>query len=351
VPYGASLQVRRAEGHASIKSLEGALEVERVGGHLNLRSVAGAIIERVEGHLSARNVAGDLRLGRVGGNASVRDIQGDLAAEAIDGNLQLEDLDGEATVRVRGNARLSLDPLPGQRFDCNADGNLVCRLPQSASARVEVDRAASVRVKLPGQEPKNIAAPYQLMLGEGGAEVRLQAGGNVLISEQPPEFGFEAGTQFGFEEMAASIERQVELQLESQLEMLEGQLDDLSVMLSTASLPHEQAERIQRRAREAGERAAARAREKMRRAQERMQRKLEEAQRRAELKSRAAEWAGRDRRRRPQPVEAAPTRAGPAAGRVNEQERLAVLRMLQEGKITAEQAEQLLAALEGRSGT
>ena len=46
-------------------------------------------------------------------------------------------------------------------------------------------------------------------------------------------------------------------------------------------------------------------------------------------------------------AERVPTPPGPPSEPVAEEERLAVLKMLAEKKITAEQAEQLLAALEG----
>jgi hypothetical protein len=354
VPYGASLKVKRAEGHATISSLEGALEFERVGGHLSLRNVGDTWGKRVDGHLSAKNVSGELRLGRVSGHASVRDVQGDFTADNIDGNLQLKELDGNATARVHGNARLNLDPSPGQRIACEADGSLVCRLPQDASARVVVDRADSLRVKLPGSETQNISTPFELALGEGAAEIHLKASGTVVISQLPPEFGFAAGPGFGagfeIEDLSASIEQQIEQQLEAQLEMIDQQMEDLSAMLAMAGLPPEQAEDIQRRARQANERGAAHAQEKIRRAQERIQRKVEAASRRAAMKATAAERASRDRRRRPEPVEAAPSGIAPAAEPVSEQERLAVLKMLEQHQITPEQAEQLLAVLEGRSG-
>ncbi len=76
-----------------------------------------------------------------------------------------------------------------------------------------------------------------------------------------------------------------------------------------------------------------------------MQRKLEAAQRRAERKARAAERAARDRRRRPEPPE------GPIKPRsepVSDEERMMILQMLEQGKVTPEEAEQLLAALEGK---
>ena len=111
----------------------------------------------------------------------------------------------------------------------------------------------------------------------------------------------------------------------------------------------EQAERIAQRAREASERANRRAQEKIRLSQEKMQRKLDAARRRAERKAWAAERAAQDRRRRPESPTKKPMPSKGVSEPVSEGERLMILQMLEQGSISLEEAEQLLAALEGKS--
>lgn len=96
----------------------------------------------------------------------------------------------------------------------------------------------------------------------------------------------------------------------------------------------EQTERIMHQAHEASERGIARAREKMRLDQEKLERRLEIAQRRAKVQGVAP---GRETRfSQPQTPE-------PISG----EERLAILHMLEQKKISVEEAEKLFAALEG----
>jgi ElaB/YqjD/DUF883 family membrane-anchored ribosome-binding protein len=128
---------------------------------------------------------------------------------------------------------------------------------------------------------------------------------------------------------------------------LESQLENLSSRLSVAGLTAEQAERISRRTHGDMERARSRAEEQLRRAQEKMGRKLEAVRQRAERKARAAERAARDRRRRPEPVEPASPAPRVATEPVSEEERLMILRMLEQGKITPAEADELLSAMEG----
>jgi hypothetical protein len=291
-----------------------------------------------------------------GVNVSVRDIQGDLMIEeSISGNLTLKEIDGNAKVHASGNVSVELDPSPESTYDFQAKGNLTCRLPVDASVKVNISRGSKITIKIPEVEvPTPIKPPFDLLLGDGDAELTMSASGNVTLSSRPPDWDmgeFEVEMGEDFEEMAESLNEQITLQIEAQMEMmeeeLEHQLDTLSFSLEAMSA--EQAERVAERAREASDRANQRAQEKIRRAQEKMERKLEAARRRGEMKARAAERAARDRRRRPEPPGWTSSPPKTVSEPVSEEERLMILQLLENGKVTTEEAEQLLAALEGKS--
>jgi paraquat-inducible protein B len=203
--------------------------------------------------------------------------------------------------------------------------------------------------------PTPIKAPYSFSLGEEDAHLTLSAGGNLGIGVLPMEWGrqdFDVEIGEDLDSMANAITEQVTQQIAVQMEMLEQQIEtqlaNLPNLIGTSGLSPEEAERINQRARQASERAAAHAQEKMQHAQERLQRKLESARRRAEMKARAAERVARDRRRRPEANTWSPPQPEPPSQPVSDEERLMVLQMLEQQQITLEQAEQLLAALEGR---
>jgi len=147
------------------------------------------------------------------------------------------------------------------------------------------------------------------------------------------------------------VAEEIEAQIEAQLESLRQQLEQLATTLARADISPAEAERIMEKARLISERAAALARQKITRAQEKLERKLAAAQQKAEQKARAAEGRPARAPRRPWSFEwLSPTaRASSAAETVTDEERLIILRMLEQKKITVEQAEQLLAALEGQA--
>jgi len=362
VPRAAIVQVKAVRGDAVIKALDGDFTIEVVNGDLELRNVGGAKIGATYGDLEAKNVEGDLTIDSAKGDVSIRGVQGDFTATGgISGNLNLGDVAGNATASSDGNVMLRLDPAPGHHYEFTSRGNIFCRLPMDASAEISVPRASQVMVDLPGiHSSAPVHPPYAITLGEGDAQITLSANGNVVLDTHAPEwdmedFDFDIGSEVNG--MADVVSQQLTQQVESQVRMIEDQLNaqlsSLSMRLSAAKLSEDQARRIEDRAREASERAAARAQERIHRAQERMEQKLATAQRKIEYKARAHERASRHGHHGwnfnfPTPP-SPPTPPTPLGEPVSDDERLIILRMLEEKKISMEEADELLSALEGKA--
>jgi len=361
VPRQAQVQVNEVQGDAVFKAFDGALQVHLIHGNVDLRSIGPASLETIQGNLGVKNITGDLNVQRLEGNMVIRDVQGALNAKEVLGNLQIFDVDGAINANVHGNVSLSLDPSPGEDYNITAHGNITCNVPEDASIELVVSKAARVMVNLPDvHNGKSTNTPYQLTIGEGDARMNLSAGGNVVISGQVPDFempDFDMEFESTFEGMGEAIGQQIEQQIEAQMRMLEEQLNtqisNITMNLGAAGLSPEQMERIQQRAREASERASARAEEKMRRAQERLERRMAATQQRIQQKVRVAEAHSRHREHRPAgfgwPV-APGEPVSPVQDPVSDEERLTVLRLLEQKVITLEEAEALLAALEGKEG-
>ena len=361
VPRAATIQVQAVHGNATIKGLDGNMSIEIVNGDLSMRSVGRTSIGTVNGNLSAKNVDGDLTINQVNGDVSLRGVQGDFTvAGKVAGNLTISDVGGSANASAEGNISLRLDPTPGHQYEFTSKGNLFCRLSEEASAEISVPKASQVMVDLPGiHASAPVQTPYALTLGEGDAKVTLSADGNVILDTHShdwdmDDFDIDVGSEV--EGMADAVSQQISEQVESQMRMIEDQLNmqlsSLTMRLSAAKLTEDQARRIEERAREASQRATERAQERVRRAQERMEQKLAAAQRKMEQRSQARERASRHMRH---PIgmgiltfPGASKPATPAGDPVSEEERLIILRMLEQKKISMEQAEELLSALEDK---
>ncbi len=365
VPHEASVVVENVLGEAVFKLLAERLQIEQVKGSLVLRNVSETRIETVAGELVAKQVLGDLHAEHIAGNVVLRDIQGCCTLERVSGNLDLKDAEGDLIISAGGNANVRLSLLTGERYEISADGNLRFRLPPDSSARLNLtSRANTIQVRLPEEHKSIREENYNLTLQDGQATINLSAGGTLSLDSQHTNWlemdevqaeieGAQAEIESAFADISESlIAEQVEAQLEAHMQTLEENLSKLSEKLETTGLPDIQQERIMRQAREASERATARTQEKIRRAQEKLDRKMAAAQRKAELKLRAAERHSRSHGRRSWSVEWPPaphTSSRPPKEPVADEERLMILRMLEEKKISLDEAEKLLSSLEGKA--
>jgi hypothetical protein len=350
LPHGAYVSIGNVHGSTRIKLLDERLSCQQVDGSLVLGNVGETIIEAVHGDLLAKQVMGPLTAKQVNGNAVARDVQGDLTIEQVSGNLDLRDIEGNIATYATGNARVRLNLLASESYTIKASGNLHCRIPDYASVQLDLSSGTNeIRIKTPESKDIFRETNHRTTLGDGEATMTLSAGGSLSLTCQETDWSNMDEVEAEFERAFAGfsetfeqqISAQIEAQVESQLEVLNEQMETLAASLQESGLSDVEIERTMRKARQSSERASAHAEEKMRRAQEKLERKLAAAQRKAELKAKAAE-----RRRRGWRYEGVSSDFAARDEPVSDDERLIILRMLEEKKISLEEAENLLASLE-----
>ena len=342
VPRTASLQFLMIGGDASLRGLMGGCELKEVGGDLSIRDVGAISIDSIHGDISMADVKGDVYIRSIHGDASLRDMKGnvtidmltdDLSLRGVRGNLRIKELHGDASIfdvdgnlvldsvsddlalrGAHGNVKVSvgedvviyLEPKIDGEYLINAGEDLLLVLPKTTNATLDM-HGDEITMDWPGFENDEFATERVVTLGEGGAKIALNAGGEISISnrtnaaESADEFGNFAGLNFDWSGFGERISRQVE---------------------------------------QATARAAKRAEEAARRAERLAERHARHGKHGLVVGRWNLDMKG------PRPP-APPAPSAPPSEPVTEGERMAILKMLAEKKITAEQAEQLLAALEG----
>jgi hypothetical protein len=308
--------------------------MQSVDGNLQVNSCGPLTVASVDGNLSVRAVAGSCHIQSVDGNARIAQVAGDLLLHKVDGNLAISEVVGNIETQVDGNVDLSLALAHGQQVQVSADGNIACRIQPDAGVTVRLEAEGTIRVKNLGEPRREQDDCLEFVLGDGGALLDLHADGDITLSGADAR-GFGAGVGFEAEvgeEMgrrAAELGQQIAEQVEAQVAVLTREMEE---KLARMGDNDEMANKLH-------ERLAA----TMRRAEE----KLAEAMRKMEVRAgeRPPEF---DRRRKgygaPPPPPPAPP-APPQRNPVSDEERMMILRMVEGGKISVEQAEKLLAAL------
>jgi len=355
MPRGARLVLGALPAAVSVRGVLGAVDGERVDGDARLADVGPATLGAIGGAFTAEGVAGDLDIAAIGSSARIADVRGDLRLPMVGGSVRIVDVSGDLAVTAGGGAKVVVTPRNGGAYRLTAGGGIRWHVPEALNAAVSIAAGGRVRVDVPGaaRAPGAPAARYEAVLGDGGATLDLAAGGSVRLGSGPGHEGWE-GAMDG-EPLGGMAER-IGLQVEGIAEMISARITEavggLPETLAQRGLSLDQVEGIAERLQHAGERAAEQVERKLRRMAEKAERMGERAERHASERlhrhdPRGAAWAFRgpsEGPRAPSGVPSAPPGAA-AGGAANAEEVMTILRMVEGGKISAEEAERLISAL------
>jgi hypothetical protein len=305
IPKASTLMFASISGDAAIRGVSGDIEIASISGDLSMRDVGSVAIGSIDADLSLRGARGNLYVKSADGDVSIRDVEGNITLDSVADDLALRGARGNVKVNVGEDVVVYLEPRDEGNYLVTAGDDILMVLPTTANATV-IMQGDEIAVDWPGVKNEPDATQRTVVLGSGLAKITLNAGGDIRLTNQAnaaesaEEFGNFAGLNFDWSGFGERISRQVQA-------------------VTT-----------------------------------RATRNAEEAARRAE---RHAERHARRWGRTPPPPpgpwvdfgpKGMPNPPGaPKSEPVAEEERMAILKMLQEKKITAEQAEQLLQALEG----
>ena len=303
IPRSASVQVDNVDGDVDVRTLAGALTIGAVTGDLSMRETGTFTVSELDGDLSVRSCAGDVNAARVDGDVSLRDVNGSVTLDSVAEDLFARGVTGAIRAHVEDDIVLHLELSAGNLVDVVSEGDILLHVPARANAMLtlKADDEEDIKVQVPTASVSG-SNPLSVTLGDGsGAVINLTAEGDILVTSESQEWESAAEFDFG----------------------------------GNWPLPDDFAERINRRVQEATTRAGRKAEAAARRVEAAARNVERKAQARVNMRVGRWNW------------DLSPKGPVPPVEPVSDVERMTILKMLQEKKITADQAETLLSALEG----
>lgn len=303
IPRDASLFIERIGGDMALRGVMGNLEIKEIDNDLSMRDVGSVAIDRINADFSLRGAKGNLYVKSVGGDVSARDVEGNVTLDSVADDLALRGARGNVKVNVGEDVVVYLEPKADGAYSITAGDDILLVLKPNANVTLSMN-GDDIDVDWPGIENQEDVTERILVLGDGSAKIALNAGGDIRVTNNADagnsaeDFGNFAGMNFDWSGFGERISRQVQ-------------------------------------------QATARAAKQADEAARRVERHAERSARRWRGNVKVGRWNWETGPR------GVPTPPSPPSEPVAEEERMAVLKMLAEKKITAEQAEQLLDALEG----
>jgi hypothetical protein len=316
VPAASKVIMERVAGDGRVTGLTGTLQIQKVGGDLALLQVGPVEIEKVGGDFIAQHILGSLVIQQTGGDFTGEDVQGAINSGKVGGDINLRQAGGGFEGRAGGDMTVgvTMTKLPVSNLRCGGDIHLFIQ-PGSSGILNITSNGEEIVLNINGNNEDIDERTYVLSLGEGGDELVLQAGGDVHVSDLPWNEELKIGFSGDFDmESLRHLDEEVNAHVE----------------------------RATRRAQEAAHRAEQRVQAAMNRIEQTRWGGLHEHNHphehsRNRVSINFGEKMGR-------PFEPPPAPRDP----VTDEERLMVLKMVQDKKITVEEAEKLLRSMEGR---
>jgi hypothetical protein len=317
VPEDVSVSVQNVGGDAKLTDLVGALDIKNVGGDLVVRNAQDVQIKAVGGDLRIKRAEGNVTIETIGGDATIREVDGAVWIAKAGGDLYVRNVEGGCVAEnIGADLVLNIDFLPEFDYRFGVGGDVLCRVQPDADVRFLLPAEVEVQLDVAADLSEDGDHQQVILLGDGSATVHIMRAQSLRLVGEEEDYMLSLGVQIE-EELEARMST-LEEKLSQQLAGLDERIQAKSEQFAT------HAEKIARKA----EREAERAAEQIRRSLDRQLKRKRDA--------------GPRRMRFTVSDSPASRRTDP----VSEQERLMILQMVRDNKISIEEAERLLSALD-----
>ena len=328
IPMGATIMIERISGDANLRNLTGAIQIQRVGGDLAAQEIGALDVQAVGGDCVVVGAAGPLAIQRVGGDFHGHSLTGPVRLEGVGGDATLKVAGGAIHIRTGGDLDLWLEASDGENIRAQSNGDVMIGLPQNGNADLDLNsRGRDIKVEIAGRTEEIEKKFHHMVLGDGSQKISVEAGGDICVTDVCGELSDRFKS---LDHLVDEMQESWKNADESRSERMEDFSHDFS------SRAEDLTDRINKRVEEAMHQADTR---------------IQEAMKRLEQRTRRLERHGFIPPIPPFPP-FGPRRTGaedPAAKKAgaSAEEKMLILKMLQDKKINVEEAEKLLEAMEG----
>jgi len=181
LPALQAVTVEKVGGDAKVAGLIERVIIGKVSGDLELNNLAGASVETIGGDMSIRDTTGAVEVARVGGDLIGNGVES-VFSHAVGGDIYLQGVTGALNLVAGGDVEVQLTTpeIPNVTISTGADVRL--RVPSQANAQLELHSGGrTIHVDACGQQGEWEQEDLTIMLGEGGNLVKVTAGGDISI--------------------------------------------------------------------------------------------------------------------------------------------------------------------------
>lgn len=200
--------VEKVGGNFAARKASGIIQIEKIAGNLTVDDIHSIVCEKVGGNCILRNVHGDCRIEKAGGKCLVQGVAGQATFAKFGGSFKARDIALQSDVKVGGNIEL-IDCKFDNDLSLHAGGDIAIALGED-QADLSLDIRSGghdIKIKAHGEEIQSRGTEYDYQLGDGRISLSVGAGGSVSVVDAPEpgvDIIGDLSDRFTFEESAFS---------------------------------------------------------------------------------------------------------------------------------------------------
>lgn len=184
LPGNTKIIIDKIDGNCKIYGKFENLVIDRIPGNLEIGSLTNGQINRVGGNCKIGNVISSLQIEKIGGNCNLINSEGKIKFEKIGGNFHGFGENIQIECRAVGNIQLQIKDFSESDNQIQAGGNVRLYVTNGKNFSLNGSGRGGFQLKLGDELIQGKSGKFNKSIGAGQKSVILSAGGSLKISDR-----------------------------------------------------------------------------------------------------------------------------------------------------------------------
>ncbi|MEM9773411.1 MAG: hypothetical protein AAF902_02440 [Chloroflexota bacterium] len=184
-----TVQIDQAMGSAKFSKIKNTVSIGGVSGDVEIKESGAVMAQAIQGDCSLRKVFGEVRIGTVGDDFSARECSGKVEISEVRGDAYVNKMMGVVKLdSVRGDAILQ-GPLPAEKHHIIANGDVIIYWPSNRNVQFLISHRGRLvnDMRLPNET--KVPGEFQATIGDDSCRIIIESQGIVYLRPDRDEKG------------------------------------------------------------------------------------------------------------------------------------------------------------------
>jgi len=181
----AVLKVEKVGGNCALNGVTKSVTVEKIGGNLTAENSTGITVEKMGGSCLLKNCFGDVAIRKVGGDFACSGLKGIASIDKVGGDFKCDQSHFGLKTHVGGDITLLLSGTPAHT-NLKAGGDVKLYLPPDLTdVKLSLYPSGELKIQALGLDQTQEDSTFEHTFGDPNVTLEVYAGGDITLLDTP----------------------------------------------------------------------------------------------------------------------------------------------------------------------